>query len=564
MSGVNSQGLASTPVQIRRVAGRGTATLYSASSKFGCISKDMSSLDAPVQTDLDAKIQGIWGRVIGSLPTNSKDVRVNLTKLYISYEDQSGKVHYVNLGEGVDPTLQDLQNDVMDLRASILGVWKNTRWSARTDDLSNRPLVAARPFSEEKAPAGLYQSAPQFFEAGGGFQAVSSAINDKAESNNAMNRVVGGDEFLQVWKEKISERLKDKEKEIKEKKKETKEALKKLEDEIDNDKKSIKDADKRIKKLIAEADKLGEKANKETDPGIQASLRKDEKDKRDEAEKILNTEKKPKETELLDKQQELVKQKDLFEKELAKLKKIKEELEKLKNEASEVDRNACFWAIGLGKVNTPVGSDEREERLKRTQEISRAMAGDLSTRTFGILRKSLENSVIETYAEEVGDLILFDRMEYIESVESSNKARLDKKTSPREMKGGSLEALAVQSALYGYSYDRFSRSYGLNRFSKETQSVLKLVYRDAKSAAEEAEDQFSQLGNNNSWNLRVNYLKTFKRSGSVGVSGASSSGSVHSVRSSISTDSVVSAVVPSEADTESVRSGSSRGSVQVV
>ncbi|HEV7737836.1 MAG TPA: hypothetical protein VGO47_10760, partial [Chlamydiales bacterium] len=136
------------------------ASLYRTSKSYGRMSMDASRAEEAKRKALDDKTQSVWSKVRAQFP-DAKGVKLNLSKLYISYKDSSGKEHHVNLGHRVDPANVALQADFEDLRTAVSGVWKDSRWDAQADDSSNRPLRGKASFTAEEAPKDLCKSPEQ-------------------------------------------------------------------------------------------------------------------------------------------------------------------------------------------------------------------------------------------------------------------------------------------------------------------------------------------------------------------------------------------------------------------
>lgn len=557
------------PLTTATVTQLSRGALYTSSAKFGRMSKDTSRLSDTERAALDVKVQGVWNSVRLQLP-NAKDVRLSLSKLYITYTDPSGKKHHVDLGSECKPEHAALQKEVQDLRASISSVWKLTHWSGDVEDPSNRRLGAKGSFCSEDAPKDLCTSPEQFFGKGGGFdrlsacptqavreieenlqnlrqrieykQAAVSLLNhvksqrlsppgpyllsdnkidellkmvkqdrswfaglqslldsdidteiDRLEGGiaarkteigrleaelekkteegkeGAKTRIQQGESFLQTWKKNVAQLFQSKKAEVEKETKEAKNFIKRLEDKVKGFETAVEDAQKEIKTLQS-------KEKKENDPAKKTQLQTEIAG--------LKTKKRDREKALGECKKELEEAKRDSEARLKALTKEKEELEQLKTESEKVDRYACYWGVGLGGGLDYSSLDEsqaKELRQKRVAEIAKAVQGDLSSRAFGLLRKPLDSHIQETYAHDVAELMLSNRLEYIASVDRFNKTRIGT-SSVREMRVASLEALVVQTVNAG-GVDSLERDFGLSRFSEATQRALKNTYQDSCNEA---------------------------------------------------------------------------------
>lgn len=430
----------------------------------GRVLLDVRRINPQKLQDHEDKVQEVW-RAVKSEIVNAKDVKINLSKLFISYTDAAGKIQYINLGANADAKYADLQRLISDVRSSVSGIWDCFKWKAKGDDASNRPIGADRPFSAETGVKKLCKSEKQFMT-DGSFERLTECVDrlknptgssdsDKVQVRmETKERIRKTEAFVQGLQKNVKGLIQKKKEEIGTKTDEKKVLDKKMEA-----------LDKEIGILSVRCNDLAEKANA-GDVAAQGELNTETA-----AKGLKDKEKGDLQKEIDDKTGEI----DTCKKEQSQLKRLKEELK-------EIDRYACYWAAGVGGI-----AGSKEDRFEGASAMTDDISKALSTRKLGFLgRTSLEPSAIRTYAEEVGDLIISDRLEYIERSESLNENREAAGLARRSERGSSVEGLVVMAAMNEFDAGKMQEVSDLAGFSRFESALRKGLVTALETACRSA------------------------------------------------------------------------------
>jgi len=335
--------------------------------------RSLARVDQKDQDALNAKVATVWEQA--EKLTEGKGIvkTVNLTKLVVSYRDANGKISYIDLkgndSEGID-------QGIKDVRDLITGIWKES-FAVRNvkgynlQGLGNGCLsgVGSRDHSADLGG----------FIASGQMRALMDAALDEGDLNSVLDRVILADAALSGLQNGVERQIKEK-----------KEAIGKKEGEI---RKKVSPNEKKL--YVAKSSRNsaeGEKARE----GIRKASK------------------------------SFLEEKSGLEKEL-------EELMDLKDTLSKIDRDAIYWAAGMGSKGLA-----GDAAIKAASKLSLAVERFVEFNQDGVSPKDRKE-----YAEQVGDLLLSRREDYLARVMGENGKVF------RTAKTGSLEFFVVQMATCG-------------------------------------------------------------------------------------------------------------------
>lgn len=335
--------------------------------------RSLTQVGENVQADLSRGIQGVWEKAKELVASKGTIKTVNLTKLVVSYTDANGKVRYMDL-KGND---SDINQGIKTVRGLISKIWKESFCVENVKGFGRQGLgtgcLSAVGAIDHSADLGG-------FIASGQLQALMGGISE-LDRNAALDRIVQVDAVISGLQNGVTRQIREK-----------KEAIKKMGEGI-------------REKIAPEEKKLYvAKNNLDFSSGAKAL---------EEIQAVAKG---------------LLEEKAGLEKEL-------EGLEGLKEVLSNLDRDACYWAVGMGEQAL-----SGDTVLEKALELTRVLENSL-----GFLQDGVSEKDRKEYAEQVGDLLLSSREDYLVRVMGEGGK------ATRFGKSGSLEFFVVQLALRGFS-----------------------------------------------------------------------------------------------------------------